>query len=90
MLSFEEILSSLNKEENEEERHVIGWTCTYLPLEILEAGGIASLPNPSYTILGKGRCLFGSQLLPLDQGFLGDCTCGRVFLPVWHRNGQYV
>jgi benzoyl-CoA reductase/2-hydroxyglutaryl-CoA dehydratase subunit BcrC/BadD/HgdB len=40
-LSFKEILNDLGKEEpDSEERPIMGWTCTYLPLEILDAGGL--------------------------------------------------
>jgi len=50
-LSFKEILSDLAKEAlDSEERPIIGWTCTYLPLEILDAGGLQPyriLPEPS-------------------------------------------
>ena len=50
-LSFKEILSDLGKEEPDfEERPMMGWTCTYLPLEVLDAGGLHAyriLPEPS-------------------------------------------
>lgn len=51
MLSFKELLSDLKEQElGVEERPIMGWTCTYLPLEILEAGGLRAyriLPEPS-------------------------------------------
>jgi benzoyl-CoA reductase/2-hydroxyglutaryl-CoA dehydratase subunit BcrC/BadD/HgdB len=51
MLSLKELLSDLKGQElGVEEKPIIGWTCTYLPLEILEAGGLRTyriLPEPS-------------------------------------------
>jgi benzoyl-CoA reductase/2-hydroxyglutaryl-CoA dehydratase subunit BcrC/BadD/HgdB len=76
MLSFEEILSSLNKEEDEEERHVIGWTCTYLPLEILEAGGLHPyriLPTPSSE---KADAYLDPNFCPLIKASLGTALAG--------------
>ena len=49
--TFEKILADLKKDAlGDDEKPIIGWTCTYLPLEILEAAGLEPyriLPEPS-------------------------------------------
>lgn len=65
-MSFKEILSNLTKGYAPgQERPIIGWTCTYLPLEILEAGGIRCyriVPGPTSeradAFLDPNLCLF--------------------------------
>jgi len=50
LLQFKEILGNLpNERIDKENRPLVGWTCSYLPLEILEAAGLQPyriLPRP--------------------------------------------
>lgn len=72
MPAFKEILSNLKKEEPDAEgRPVIGWTCTYLPLEILDAGGLHSyriLPEPSSE---RADAYLDPNFCPLIKASLG-------------------
>ncbi len=50
MVSFKGILNNLKQYPLEQGGPIIGWTCTYLPLEILEAGGLQPyriIPEPT-------------------------------------------
>ena len=75
--TFEEILTDLEKGvPYGDERPAIGWNCTYLPLEILEAAGLHAyrvLPEPSSE---KADAYLDHNFCPLIKSVLGKAIEG--------------
>ncbi len=78
MPSFREILGKLKEEGPDGEgRPAVGWTCTYLPVEILEAGGLHPyriLPGPSSN---RADAYLDPNFCPLIRASLGAAIEGE-------------
>ncbi len=73
---FKDILDSNMKKESQETAPVIGWTCTYLPLEILDAAGIKYcriFPSASYE---KADGYLDPNFCPLIKISMGAAMSG--------------
>ena len=77
MLSFRETLDTIRKEVRQsEEKPLMGWTCTYLPLEILEAAGFEPyriLPEPTSE---QADGYLDPNFCPLIKTSLGKALAG--------------
>ncbi|MBW1669143.1 MAG: 2-hydroxyacyl-CoA dehydratase [Deltaproteobacteria bacterium] len=76
-LTFKEILQDLAKAQaSGEGKPLVGWTCTYLPVEILEAAGLQPyriLPEPSSE---KADGYLDPNMCPLVKTNLGKAITG--------------
>lgn len=75
---FEHILEQVGEGRGEDKkRPLVGWTCTYLPLEILEAGGLGAyrvLPEPSSE---KADAYLDPNFCSLIKALLGSAVEGK-------------